>query len=280
MKHRVMTILFALATMPVFAQDAGGEHLARVGSNDLAWECRGNGPKTVLLIEGMGLDAHATFKNTFRNFTASGYQICLYDRAGVGHSTPQKAARPLAALTEELDGLIKERQWRDVVLVAHSFGGLVARGFAQEHPNAVKGIVFVDCVHESWYPAMKKAMSPAGWGTMEMIINWEKNTHSHEDFAEAVQALTGKTTALKMPVTVISRGIPHTGIRQAKMSYEDVDAFNTTWDAAQFDLAKVSSDMRHVRMRYASHLYDEQDPWFVIEEIGMLLDRVQAAPKS
>ena len=30
------------------------------------------------------------------------------------------------------------------VLVAHSFGGTIARVFAGEHPDEVKGIVFVD----------------------------------------------------------------------------------------------------------------------------------------
>jgi pimeloyl-ACP methyl ester carboxylesterase len=277
MKKFLVAASLALPCLSAFAQDAGGEHLARVGSNELAWECQGSGSKTIVLIEGMGLDAHATFKNTFRKFSAPGYQICLYDRAGVGHSTPQLVARPLKALSEELSGLIKERGWHDVVLVAHSFGGLVAHSFAQDHPKDVKGIVFVESVHESWYAGMQRAMSPAGWGIMEMIMRWEKDTHSHEDFVEAIQTMSARSTKLDVPITVLSRGLPLTNIRQAKMSYEDVDAFNSTWDAAQFELVKLSSDTRHVRMHYASHLYDEQDPWLVIEEIGLLLKRIKPA---
>jgi pimeloyl-ACP methyl ester carboxylesterase len=277
MKRILVAVMLALPCLSAPAQNTGGEQLARVGGNDLAWECRGSGSKTIVLVEGMGLDAHATFKNTFRNFSAPGYQICLYDRAGVGHSTPQVAARPLKALSEELYGLIKARGWHDVVLVAHSFGGLVARGFAQDHPNDVKGIVFVDCVHESWYDGLHRALSPAGWGTMEMIMRWEKETHSHEDFVEAVQTMSGRSARLDVPITVLSRGIPSTNIRQAKMDYEDVDAFNSSWDVAQSQLVKLSSDTRHVRMHYASHLYDEQDPWIVIEEIGLLLKRIKPA---
>jgi pimeloyl-ACP methyl ester carboxylesterase len=277
MKKVLVAVLLALPCLSAAAQNTGTEHLARVGGNELAWECRGSGSKTIVLIEGMGLDAHATFKNTFRNFTAPEYQICLYDRAGVGHSTPQIAARPLKALSEELDGLIKERGWHDVVLVAHSFGGLVARSFAQDHPNDVKGIVFVDSVHESWYGGMHRALSPAGWGTMEMIMRWEKDTHSHEDFVEAVQSMSARSAKLDIPITVLSRGIPSTNVRQTRMSYEDVDAFNSSWDIAQFELVKLSSDTRHVRMHYASHLYDEQDPWIVIEEIGLLLKRIKPA---
>jgi pimeloyl-ACP methyl ester carboxylesterase len=277
MKYLLAGLLSMLSLHAVSAESPG-EQFAQVGKHKLAWECRGNGSKTVLLIAGMALDAHTTYKNTFRNFSAPGYQVCLYDRAGVGKSTPQTSARPLRALTDELDGLVRERQWHDVVLVAHSFGGLVARAYAQAHPEAVKGIVFVDSVHESWYPAMKQAMTPDGWRIMDMIITWERDKNSHEDFAEAVQALAATRSKLDIPVTVLSRGLPYTTIRQAKMSYDDIDAYNTTWDAAQFELAKISSDARHVRMRYAAHLFDEQDPWLVLDEIGLLIKRVEARP--
>jgi len=277
MKHRIKYCLIGLLSMlslHAVAAETPGEQFARVGNNDLAWECRGEGSKTVLLIGGMGLDAHTTYKNTFRNFSAPGYQVCVYDRAGAGKSTPQSKARPLHALADELDGLVKERHWKDVVLVAHSFGGLVARAYAQAHPEAVKGIVFVDCVHESWYAAMKQAMTPDGWRIMDMLITWERDKNSHEDFAEAVQALAASRSKLNMPITVLSRGLPFTTVRQTKMSYDDIDAYNTTWDAAQFELARISGDARHVRMRYAAHLFDEQDPWLVIDEINLLVKRI------
>lgn len=279
MKKRLLAGLLALSALQAAAQEGSGVQFAQVGGNRLAWECRGAGDKTVLLVAGMGLDAHATYKNTFRNLSANGYRICLYDRAGSGESTQLTAARPLKALADELDGLIKERQWRDVVLVAHSFGGLVARAYAQGRPQAVKGIVFVDSVHESWYPALKASLSPDGWRIMDMIIQWEKNKHAHEDFAEAASTMAANAGKLEMPITVLSRGLPHTSIRQARMSYADVDAFNSTWDKSQFELAKISSNARHMPMRYAAHLFDEQDPWLVIDEIKLLLERVEGAGK-
>jgi pimeloyl-ACP methyl ester carboxylesterase len=276
----VLAGLLSLFSLHAMAAEPPGEQFAKVGANQLAWECRGEGSKTVLLIAGMGLDAHATYKNTFRNFAVPGYQVCMYDRAGVGKSTPQTVARPLRVLTDEIDGLVKARGWHDVVLVAHSFGGMIARAYAQAHPETVRGVALVDCVHESWYPALKRSMTPDGWRIMDMIINWERDKNSHEDFAEAVQAMNSGGRTLNMPVTVLSRGLPETKVRQAKMSYEDIDAFNTTWDAAQFELTKVSGDMRHVRMRYTNHMFDEQDPWLVLDEIGLLIKRVEAKPRS
>jgi pimeloyl-ACP methyl ester carboxylesterase len=279
MKRFVIAVL-CLLSLPAVAAEPAGEQFVQVGANKLAVECRGEGSKTVLLIAGMGLDAHTTYKNTFRNFAVPGYRVCLYDRAGVGKSTPQSAARPLRALADEIDGLVRERGWHDLVLVAHSFGGMIARAYAQAHPESVKGIAFVDCVHESWYPALQRAMSAEGWRIMDMVITWERDRNSHEDFPEAVQAMNTGGRKLDMPVTVLSRGLPYTNIRQAKMSYDDVDAYNTTWDAAQFELAKVSGDMRHVKMRYTAHMFDEQDPWLVLDEIALLIKRVEARPQK
>jgi pimeloyl-ACP methyl ester carboxylesterase len=279
MKLRCLSSLLLIVPLQCQAQALPGEQFSQTGGHHLAWECKGSGDKTVLLIAGMGLDAPATYKSTFKNFSADGYRICLYDRAGTGHSSALTAPRPLSALADELDGLVRERGWHDLVLVAHSFGGLVARAYAQAHPQAVKGIVFVDCVHESWYPAMKASLSPDGWHLMETIMNWERDTHSHEDFAEAVQAMAAYKAKLTMPVTVLSRGLPYTAIRKTKMSYDDVDAYNSTWDMSQFELAHITSDARHVRMRYSDHLFDEHDPWLVIDEIKLLLKRVDARVK-
>ena len=138
---RLLAGLLSLVPLHAVAAELPAEHFARVGGNELAWECRGEGNKTVVLIAGMGLDAHATYKNTFRNFAVPGYQVCLYDRAGVGRSTPQSTPRPLRALADELDGRVRERGWRDVVLVAHSFGGLIAQKLlAGEHASAAIAI--------------------------------------------------------------------------------------------------------------------------------------------
>lgn len=54
-----------------------------------------------------------------------------------------------------------------VVLVAHSFGGFVARAFAAVHPEDVAGLVLVDAVHEDeWtdrYPeAHRRGLALAG----------------------------------------------------------------------------------------------------------------------
>ncbi len=271
------TGLGLMTSPPAQAADAGPMR-QRVGAHELSWECRGEGPRTVVLVAGMGLDVRATFKNTYRLFPTELGRICLYDRAGVGQSSPLSQARPLQALSDELAALAELRQWGELVLVAHSFGGLIVRSFALDHPQRVRGLVLVDAVHESWLAQLPQVLSPNGWSTMERIIRWEKEQHSHEDFVEAVQSLQARgapSAALRaLPVTVLSRGLPHTQIRQTRMSYADVDAYNASWDLAQARLALDHVAPRRVRMTHASHFFDEQDPWLVVEEIEGLLKRL------
>ena len=51
------------------------------------------------------------------------------------------------------------------VLVAHSFGGTIARVFAGEHPDEVKGIVFVDVLT----PELRTQMTPEEWKIWKRI---------------------------------------------------------------------------------------------------------------
>jgi pimeloyl-ACP methyl ester carboxylesterase len=78
-------------------------------------------------------------------------RLCLYDRAGAGWSdppprgprTPEASAADLRAL---LDAAPIETP---CVLVGHSVGGVIARRFAAQYPEAVAGLILVDSSHEN-----------------------------------------------------------------------------------------------------------------------------------
>ncbi|KAL2812975.1 putative alpha/beta hydrolase [Aspergillus granulosus] len=80
-------------------------------------------------------------------------RVLLYDRSGLGRSerdptseTPRpnavRAAKELYTLLTAL------RQPGPYILVAHSYGGIVAREFLHLHSNDVAGLVLVDCATE------------------------------------------------------------------------------------------------------------------------------------
>ena len=114
-----------------------------VGGHSLYMECSGTGSPTVVYLHGIGGDRlnGAALLNQF----SGRVRVCIYDRPNMGKSghvegvqTGAKAAKDLAAL------LTAAGIPPPYVLVAESFGGLIALIYAAAHPKDVAGMVFVD----------------------------------------------------------------------------------------------------------------------------------------
>jgi pimeloyl-ACP methyl ester carboxylesterase len=104
----------------------------------------GQGEPTVVFESGEGDDSSVWEKVEAQVRLSNGVRTVLYDRAGLGNSSP--AAGPYriddeaAALKRALDRFgIKG----PIVLVAHSYGGFVATMLATTDPR-IAGVVFVD----------------------------------------------------------------------------------------------------------------------------------------
>jgi pimeloyl-ACP methyl ester carboxylesterase len=71
-----------------------------------------------------------------------------YDRAGVGRSAPGPLPRTAERSSEDLESVLEAVGARPpYVLVAHSYGGLLVRHFAERHPEQVAGLVLADVAH-------------------------------------------------------------------------------------------------------------------------------------
>ena len=246
-----------------------------VQGNQIAWSCEGSGLPTIVLIAGGGLSAHDSFAHTYHNYKGRG-TICMYDRAGMGRSSfEHPTLRGLDALTDELHQLVAKRSWKSLVLVAHSFGGYIARAYASQYPSEVKGLLLADVGHEDWIPALQKKMSRDDWAIMAGILEWNSRTF-HEDYLDAQETVRHRTIPRSIPLTVVSRGIPHTQPRVAKISYAGLDLFNAEHDALQPKLLGLSDHSEQRIAKYASHRIDDFDPWLLIEEIEKLVVRSNA----
>ena len=124
--------------------------LAPVGRHRLHYRCEGTGTPAVILDAGIG--ASSLTWSRVQPAIAKATRVCSYDRAGLAWSEAASSARSIDALVSELR-LLLERVGvpPPYVLVGHSFGGLIIRGFARAHPAEVAGLVFVDPLHpEEW----------------------------------------------------------------------------------------------------------------------------------
>lgn len=244
-----------------------------VTGNKIASSCSGEAQPTIVLIAGGGLTAHDSFGRIYHNYDGPG-RLCMYDRAGLGESkSTDPRTRTLDQLVEELHGVSVANVWGDAVLVPHSFGGFIARAYAQKYPTEVRAILFLDVAHEDWVPRLKAKMSGGDWAIMERILAWNERSF-HEDYLQAQEAVRTAKLRPDLPITVLSRGVPHTRIRLERMSYEGIDIFENEHNALQAKIAGLSPNSEHRIAHYSSHVFNDYDPWIVIEEMKLLIKRL------
>jgi len=112
----------------------------------------GVGEPTVLFESGIG----ATNLNWRRiqQAVAEFTGTASYDRGGLGWSSPCRTARTPRNIAAELHEMLQRGGIKPpYILVGHSFGGLVMRRYALDHPEDVVGMVLVDPMRcEEWPP--------------------------------------------------------------------------------------------------------------------------------
>jgi len=121
------------------------EKLVDVGGYNLFFRVIPGRRLTILLEAGGGLDSTEWRALAPRLAQETGATVVAYDRAGFGKSdlpeTKYDLREDTAALWRGLRALGLDR---DLVLVGHSYGGFLIKFEAAEHPDAVRGLVFVD----------------------------------------------------------------------------------------------------------------------------------------
>jgi len=118
--------------------ESGGPRLHLHGMGD-------SGPSVIL---DAGIGASSLSWSLVQESTARFARVYAYDRAGYGWSDPPRRSsgpRTASRLAEELRALLRAA---DVpgpyILVGHSFGGYVARLYAERWPVEVAGLVMLD----------------------------------------------------------------------------------------------------------------------------------------
>jgi pimeloyl-ACP methyl ester carboxylesterase len=104
----------------------------------------GDAPGPLVVFEA-GMSAPAAEWLVVQRGVSAHARTLAYDRAGYGGSDRDDHPRTLERMADDLrDTLEAAGERGPVVLVAHSWGGPIARVFARRHPERMAGVVLVD----------------------------------------------------------------------------------------------------------------------------------------
>lgn len=278
--HRMLAILLA-CTLPWAAAD-GGVDPALDGLLDFAdyrleYHCRGEGTPVLYLESPSGLSAAEAFAPIF-DALAERTRVCRLERLGFGASDapPRGLVQTAADYADELHALVSRvSPDDDIVIVGYSFGGFIARIYADRHPERVAGLLLIDAAHEEWFRAMKRRMTAEDWAELQEVFDWFLEHLGHDAWASQFEVERTRLDP-SLPVVVVSRGLDHERLRRTGMSEEAFRIANDLHDHYQHDLARLTKKTTHIVARGSEHLIVESEPEIVLDAVDRLLGLLRA----
>jgi len=173
-------------------------------------------------------------------------RVCSYDRAGLGASDPRPGTATGDDVARELHtALAKLNIEPPYVIATHSIGVLYTRLYAEQFPDDLAGMVFVDGSHvEQFAPGREDAATFGDEGL------------SHIDLTAAVAELQNARPLGDMPLVVLHGGT----------------ATDAAWFGYHYKQALLSNNSELVIANFSGHfIYDEQ-PGVVTEAIRLVVD--------
>ncbi|RSS81131.1 alpha/beta fold hydrolase [Streptomyces sp. WAC06614] len=270
-------------------------------------ECRGKGSPTVILIAGKGngvedwksvLDpadpihrapgddlpwrttgVHLSDDSVFSQVSRF-TRVCAYDRPGIrtgpGTTTPRPQPHTLDLAVDDLNALLTSLgEPGPYVLVAHSYGGLIATLYARTHPRNVAGLVMVDTVTE----LIADVISPGAlknWDTTNARTSPQVREGVH--IMDAFRRINAAPPMPRVPAIVLSADKPWRLdlLPPAERKGERV-AFKDSL-AALDQLSKALHAKQHITETHSGHDIYLYSPQVVTDAIRSVVDDVRSAP--
>ncbi|MEP9376961.1 alpha/beta hydrolase [Aquabacter sp. CN5-332] len=296
-------IAFILAGSATAADIAG---LVDIGERRKMYlECSGAGSPTVVLISGKGngaadwseildpadparaeaYDAVAWGKGDLHRSPSAVFpmvarftRVCAYDRPGTrldGADLSTPVAQPHAAdqAADDLHRLLMAAGERTpYVLVAHSYGGVIATLFTRSWPADVAGLVMVDAATQ----LIRDVARPQAVATWSEIN--ERSVPAAPEavrLADAFAKIDAAAPLRELPAVVLSADKPWQPPSAPAPSAVATGVTFTDWQESQKLLA-ASLKARHVEQTNSGHNIHAYAPQLVIDAIQAVVDAVRS----
>jgi pimeloyl-ACP methyl ester carboxylesterase len=277
-----------------------------IGGRCLHLLCAGDGGPTVLIEAGVAGDI-LTWRDLV-NRLGQQQRTCAYDRAGLGWSDDAPSGRSLEAMVDDTEALLAKSGINGpLILVGHSFGGVLTRRLAARRPERIAGVVLVDAAAETYsfstvgLEALKRNRVHGlkyGWaarlGALRVLAAlWPERfapidrkpanlrderlalylrPPQHFQEADEMGALLNLPPQQRQPGGLGRLGrIPLVIITRPPA--QPVNEEETIWQQSQQQLEQLSSASRHLMSRRGGHMIPRDDPDIIVEAVQSLSRR-------
>lgn len=270
-------------------------------------QCRGSGSPTVVFVSGRSdrADIWSSVTDSSGNLKPSSSavypavarftRVCAYDRPGtvtitgehVEASRSSSVPQPTTAANgvTDLHALLTAAKVpTPYVLVAHSWGGLIARLYAASYPNEVCGLVLVDTLTELLYDGLTPE-EQAWWITLNSNYSPDLDPHHQEktNFRPSFQSVRTAPELLRMPVAILTSDQPY-NLKPLADKGNLPPGIPVNFGPVIFKAHVAGQKMLAERLNaklildtHASHYVHTEQPQRVIDSIRYVVDRVRTA---
>ena len=267
---------YAMDKISGLARVQAVDSLLDVGGYQLHFRVYPGTEPAVLLESGGGADA--SYWNDLAPTLAreTGAAVITYDRAGYGESdlpnTPYDIRQEVAALWRGLEQL---GFTNSLILLGHSYGGMLIMVEACEHADAIRGLVFLDAMNVDFIDAI---------GGVQALINHPLSQHPfdrsdqkkltkpqlaamrvEDGLPGVVEYMRSLSIPQHIPVRVITAGIPW---------WPKPDE-NQAWRESHENLAASVKDGKLLVAERSTHLVPDEQPGIIVETVKELVQNAR-----
>ncbi|MEQ5839941.1 alpha/beta hydrolase [Paraburkholderia acidicola] len=259
-------------------QDDPQPEFATLASGRIAYTVSGHGGHPTVVLE-TGLGAESAEWQPIQVALAAHCTVFRYDRLGRGASDRPLTVRHAGHLIDELHALLQATAMPPpYLIVGHSFGGLLARGFAQRYRDEMHGLVLVESMHTRQFSVFGNAFPPPGESDTpeqtRMRTLWAGEwrlpdaTPEHIDLPTSLDLYREIAPLGDLPVTVITAG---SYANSRFFPTETRDALQARWEYLQRELLQLSTQARQIMTPASQHFVQRDDPDVVIDAVLAML---------
>jgi pimeloyl-ACP methyl ester carboxylesterase len=207
---------------------------------------------TVVLDVGMGAPRSELDSIGARFFERT--QVCTYDRAGKGQSTPATTPRPVAEVINDLHAFLGAVAKPPYFLVGQSFGAEVVFVYAQAHPDQVAGFISMNPSppYKTWVKRAATVQTPAELREFELL--WFRGENEEGIDTRSDERMLTDPLPADLPYAVLFDE-ECDNLPPPLQNQQDCTRMVMLLELTAKDLAKVGQGGRYVRVKGGHRLY-------------------------